>query len=107
MKSANLLRKRIAAIADAMKGTFTARFSALTDEEKAAYREWRTANERWYLRHERNPGDAYAAMLDGVVPPALPRSIRTKLFGPTPVITENMSADQAAEVYRRFAIEGE
>ena len=100
MKAADL-RKRLDAISTAMAGTFAARFRTLTEAEKEAYHAWNQRCCRHYERYQ--GGEAYELALSGEPLPALPRTIREKLFVSTPVITADMTMDQAAEIYRRFA----
>lgn len=101
MKAADL-RKRLEAISAAITGTFTARFAKLTDAEKAMYRTWKGRCRTYFDQHV--GGEAYERQLEGERPPTLPRTLLGKLFDPIPVITEAMSVDDVAEIYRRMAL---
>lgn len=95
-------KRRLGALTAALnpKGSFRARFADLTDEQRATYQRWRDRTDAW---HAAKPDNAFERMLSGDEPPKLRRDISDALFGPTPVITDDMTADQVAEAYNRFA----
>jgi hypothetical protein len=104
MSKAADLRKRLEAVTARMNGTFAARLAKLTPHERAIYDDWKARTAAYHNRSDA-PGSSYARLLSGDYPPALPRTIRTALFGPTPVITSDMTEADAAETYRRFALD--
>ena len=103
MKAADL-RKRLEAVVARMNGTFSARLAKLTPNERAIYDDWKARTTAYHLQSD-TPGSSYARLLSGDYPPALPRTIRTALFGPMPVITKDMTEADAAEAYCRFALD--
>jgi hypothetical protein len=105
MKAADI-RKRIDAITTALQGTLAARLRGLTVDDQNRYRAWRADRDRWFARHEHQPGGAYAAILEGTVAPQLPGAIQDKLFKPMLTITSAMTTEQAAEVYASALREG-
>lgn len=101
MKAADL-RKRLDAISAAMNGTFAARFTKLTDGDKAIYRAWKERCRAYHDQHR--DGEAYARLLAGDQPPPLNRTLHAKLFDPVPVIIDAMTIEDMAETYRRVAL---
>lgn len=99
------LRRRVAALAEAIKpasNSLEARLERLSPAERNAYSEHRDRIAAWI---KRNPDqNLYEATLAGEAP-TMPRTLSEKLTGPTPIITPDMREDQAAETYRRYALE--
>lgn len=96
------LRRRVAALNEAINpaGSLTAKLAKLTKEQQDEYRRWQDRSDRFYAA---NPGgSAYARIINGEQSPPLRRDVRHALFGPTPVITADMTDRDAADAYAKL-----
>ncbi len=96
------LRKRIAALANAIKpppNSLEARIERLSPDERTAYSQHRDRVAAWIKRNANR--NLYEAILAGEGP-VMPKALSEKLTGPTPAITVDMTIAEAAEIYSHF-----
>lgn len=84
--------------------SLAAKVARLTPDMAARYAAWRAAERAGIanLEAEHGPGGAFAAYVDGKADHPLPPVLVTALGLAVPVITADMSSDQAAETYHRY-----
>jgi hypothetical protein len=78
----------------------------LPPDLKAEYALWRQRCDAAAASYADKPGSLHAALLDGLEPlPRMPLSLRP-VMGAAPMLTEDMTIDQIADLYHQRLREG-
>lgn len=98
------LRKRVAALNDAINParSLTAKLAKLTKEQQGEYHRWRDRYDRYYAAVAARSANAYEQMLEGDIGPPLHKIVADALFGPTPLITVDMTDVEIQEIYHKL-----